>query len=507
LASQSSSAPNVAHSTPATINTDVLVIGGGGAGLAAAIEAATAGRRVILLEKNPQLGGTTAWSVGSVSVTNSPHQQRAGISDSTQAHFEDLEIFCGAMANRDNRALRRLLVDNITDTFNWLCGMGLVFTGPMPEPPHRVPRMHNVLPNSRAYPDRMGRRARSLGVDIRLDTRVESLRVDGARIIGANARGAEERTFMFSAQSVVLAAGDYSASAELLAEYVSADAARLSAVNVTATGDGQRIGRDSGGQIVNADVIRGPAMRFVPPPSRPFIDALPAHPLLAHAMRVGFERLPRALLRPFMMRFLTTALGLSPELLNAGAILVNEHGMRFGDELDHPAQAMARQPHGRAYVVFDGAIASRFNEWPNFVSTAPGVAYAYLDDYRRTRADICHVADTLDALADQAGLDPVALRRTVHHYNADREARGSRPALDTPAFHVLGPVQAYVVFTDGGLMVNERLQVLDSNNAPITGLYAAGSNGQGGVILEGHGHHLGWAFVSGRIAGRNAALA
>ena len=42
--------------------------------------------------------------------------------------------------------------------------------------------------------------------------------------------------------------------------------------------------------------------------------------------------------------------------------------------------------------------------------------------------------------------------------------------------------------------------------AVIPGLYAAGSTGQGGLLLEGHGHHLGWAFISGRIAGRNAAF-
>jgi FAD binding domain len=58
----------------------------------------------------------------------------------------------------------------------------------------------------------------------------------------------------------------------------------------------------------------------------------------------------------------------------------------------------------------------------------------------------------------------------------------------------------------GGLRVNERLQVLSKAGEPIEGLYAAGSVGQGGVLLEGHGHHLGWAFTSGRLAGRHAAL-
>ena len=54
--------------------TDVIVVGGGGSGLAAAIEAASVGRRVILLEKAPKLGGTTAWSIGSISASATPHQ-------------------------------------------------------------------------------------------------------------------------------------------------------------------------------------------------------------------------------------------------------------------------------------------------------------------------------------------------------------------------------------------------------------------------------------------------
>ena len=61
------------------------------------------------------------------------------------------------------------------------------------------------------------------------------------------------------------------------------------------------------------------------------------------------------------------------------------------------------------------------------------------------------------------------------------------------------------MLTDGGLAVNERLQVLGQNDVPIPGLYAAGSVGQGGLILKGHGHHIGWAFTSGRLVGKTAA--
>lgn len=65
---------------------DVIVIGGGGAGLAAAIAARGAGRSVLLLEKNPALGGSTAWSIGSISAAATPHQWRAGIQDCPADH-------------------------------------------------------------------------------------------------------------------------------------------------------------------------------------------------------------------------------------------------------------------------------------------------------------------------------------------------------------------------------------------------------------------------------------
>ena len=68
------------------MQTDVVVIGGGGSGLAAAVSAAENGAGVVLLEKNPALGGTTAWSVGSISATRTPHQRREGIVDTPQAH-------------------------------------------------------------------------------------------------------------------------------------------------------------------------------------------------------------------------------------------------------------------------------------------------------------------------------------------------------------------------------------------------------------------------------------
>jgi succinate dehydrogenase/fumarate reductase flavoprotein subunit len=183
---------------------------------------------------------------------------------------------------------------------------------------------------------------------------------------------------------------------------------------------------------------------------------------------------------------------------------VNRNGERFTDELGKPNLATAKQPGRLAWIVFDRKLARKFTAWPYFISTAPGVAYAYLDDYRRNRADIYHEADSVEALARSMGVAPEAFVRTIAEYNA--AGRGSRPALDTAPYYALGPVKSYVVFTDGGLKVTERLEVVRADGRIIPGLYAAGAAGQGGLLLEGHGHHLGWAFISGRIAGRNAAF-
>ncbi len=68
---------------------DVVVIGGGGSGLAAAIEATTLGRHVIVLEKNPAIGGSTIRSIGSIAASCTPHQIRKGIQDNPDDHFED----------------------------------------------------------------------------------------------------------------------------------------------------------------------------------------------------------------------------------------------------------------------------------------------------------------------------------------------------------------------------------------------------------------------------------
>jgi fumarate reductase flavoprotein subunit len=185
---------------------DVVVVGGGGAGLAAAIEARAAGASTLLLEKNGNLGGSTAWSIGSITATGTPHQRRRGITDIPADHWADMPGFAGELASRDNDELRRILCDEVPAAFQWLLDSGIRFMGPMPESPHRRPRMHNVLPNSRSYIYHLERRARRAGVDIRSGVRVAKIRFQDGRVAGVDAQNGQG----FAARGgVVLAAGDF----------------------------------------------------------------------------------------------------------------------------------------------------------------------------------------------------------------------------------------------------------------------------------------------------------
>ncbi len=499
--------------------TDVIVVGGGGAALAAASAARSAGADVILLEKNPQLGGSTAWSVGSVTATQTPHQHKAGIlGDNPQHHLEDLRLFSRALRleHRDNFELGRLLCEYSPAMFDWLLSTGLEFVGPFPEPPHRVPRMHNVLPNSRAFPWLLGRHCRKQGVDIRLNTEVLQLIMDKAKgdhAHGVLARAADGSCNEYIARKgVVLAAGDYSGGRELKARFSSELIANVDAVNATNTGDGIRMGLENGGTVINGDYIRGPILRFVPPMHTTFEKSLPPLPAITKLLHWGFDHLPKRILRPVLMNYLTTALAPENSLYEHGAILVDRDGLRFGDERDQPARNAALRPDGMAWMIFDSTVADQYQQWPHFVSTAPSIGYAYLEDYRRTRRDIFHCAATPGELAASMKLPRTAFEKTLADYNAnaaasDAPVRGDRPAIVKPPFYALGPAKAYIIFTNGGLKVTLNLEVVGKNEQIIPGLYAAGANGQSGMLLEGHGHHLGWAFVSGLIAGKNAAQA
>lgn len=493
-----------------TITTDVLVIGGGGSGLTAAISAATSGATALVLEKADKAGGSTGMSVGSFTAANTAYQYRAGVNDSIDLFIEDMKVANGADEARENTALRRVLAENAGPTLEWLSSIGVQFLGPTPEPPYEKPRMHNILPNSGAYVTALLREARKRGVRVVTGARVDQLlRNVGGEVIGARAGGVD----YIGRRAVVLATGDYSAATDLKAAFVGEDAARVPAVNRNNTGDGFRLGSDVGGVMLQMDRLYE-GLRFPPGKFPDPIKLLPSHPLVSRVVRLVAERLPKNLLAIMLRGALTSWVGPNNTMYAAGAILVNEHGRRLANEDSDKSLARGvAADSNKGYMVFDEALARRFSAWPNPVSTFPGVAYAYVQDYKRYRPDMFHSGATIDEVAQKAGIDPQGLADTVermreyHATGVDPEFGRTRfgGGIGEGPYYVLGPMQSYITLADGGLAVDTTLRVTTPAGDIVPGLFAAGSTGQGGLQLLNHGLHIGWAMVSGRIAGRHAA--
>ena len=182
-------------------NWDVIVVGAGGSGLAAALSAAEHGGQVLVLEKRPQPGGTTGIAVGSFTAAGTTLQQQAGVEDHFQHHVEDVAQFAEPnIESRNNHALRSYFLSHAAETFHWLQSLGLSFVGPHPEPPNRVPRMHNVIPGAKAYIAAFQLALQKTGTQQIYGAAVHKLIQEGDRVIGveveinATPSGAREKT-------------------------------------------------------------------------------------------------------------------------------------------------------------------------------------------------------------------------------------------------------------------------------------------------------------------------
>lgn len=493
---------------------DVLVVGGGGAGLAAAVSAAEEGATVLLCEKAPRLGGTTSLAVGSVTACGTSLQEQAEVRDRWQDQFEDMGKFAGPFEPRANHALRELLCTRGGETLEWLRSLGVEFFGPSPEPPHRVPRMHNARPNAWGLVLALQCRAASLGVKVLFSCRVNRLCTDaGGRVEGVEAARGGRNLRLRARRSVVLASGDYSSSRDLKRRFLGDRAAGLSGYNPYNEGDGHLMGQEAGGRLVNMDVYRGPGVRFVPLPENRWHGWLPRSPGQLRRLSLAYRFSPRPWREAAVRRLLTTRGSPSAALWKEGALWVNRRGERFANELAGAEWEIPRQEGGTAFLVFDRRVAEQFECWPHFISTVPEIAYAYVSDYLRRYPDVARSGATLEEAGRLAGVDPAGLARTGARYNGfvnrgRDEDFGRSPlgaGLREPPFYVFGPARSTVNVTKGGLAVTPEGRVLKEGGGVVEGLFAAGSVGQGGLLLMGHGLQIGWALTSGRVAGRGAA--
>jgi len=472
---------------------DVIVVGGGGSGLAAAAAAGQAGAKVLVLEKQPTLGGTTWLAVGSISAAGTRLQKRAGIQDDPQGFIEDMAAFTADLLPRDNPDLRAMLAREAGKTVDWLEDLGVAFAGPYAEPPHRVLRMHNTVPGPRLIVDRLERAARISGAVIQTGATTQELLQDSnCRVYGVTylVDGQEQRAI--ARGGVILASGDFSGNDAMRRAYLASGAARAVPLNPNNRGDGFSLVQPLKAALCNMDAIFGPQLRFRRASRLGLNERMPSWPWLARAAAIFFMHAPKWMLKPLVRSLMIANMSPSERLFEAGAVLVASTGQLL--DSSRPAQSVAHTVDRTGYIVMSAQIAKQFSSLPNYISTAPGIAYAFFNDYARGRPDLLHSAENANSLAVALGMDELSLGSAL------------RGVAKTPLV-ALGPVQAMLTTTEGALSVDEKCQVLDINNTVLAGLYAVGCMGQGGMLLRGHGLHLAWAFTSGRIAGNLAAHA
>ena len=466
---------------------DIIVIGAGGAGLAAAVSGSAAGAQVVVLEKSHEMGGTTQWAVGSISGACTRLQKIHGIVDSIKDFQEDMDLFTADLLPKDNFELRSLLAQEAGITIDWLESMGIIFAGPYPEKPHRVPRMHNTIPGPSFILKTLLDKAIKSGVKFLYSVKTQRLILgEEGRVVGVEYLKLGKLYQLRARRAVILATGDFSGDELMRRTYLSKAAANAIPICPQNTGEGHLMAQALGASLCNMDIIFGPQMRFPRSPNISFLETIPNWSILARLGRFLLRYLPPFALKPLVAPLMVSNMSPSEKLFQQGAVLLDADGDLLNT--DTPAFSMAMSPSKKAYIIFGQATAKLFNTFPNYVSTAPGIAYAYVDDYLAARPDVAKAYDNVSEVAQALNIG---------------EQKLSASLKDLPAgkIVVLGPIYPMLTTTEGGVSVDTQCRVLGMDKSPIKGLYAVGCVGQGGMVLRGHGLHLAWVFTSGRIAG------
>ena len=456
------------------VDADLLVIGSGAAGLSAAYWAACAGvRNILVLEKEPLIGGSSTIAEGVFSVSDTAFQRSRNVADSDALFFEDM-LRQGNY--RNDPRLVRLYIAASKKVFDWFLAQGVRPASLLLSSGMSAPRAHGF--NSTALVQTLRLQGQKLGVRIATGTRAVRLLSDGSRVHGAAVVGPGHETGKIHAAGVVLATGGFARNRRMLTRFAPSlkHAAVISGIG--STGDGITMATALGAQLLDTEYIKA---------------------------SYGFRLNP-------------ASIGDFTSIYYEGAVIVNQYGRRFVDESSSYktlGEKALEQPEGKSYIIFDDKM------------RLSAMAHRPIDRQlwsvydRGEPADYVYWGESVEAAAKKAGLSPLVVRSTVDEYNRCIEsglpdafgrttlsAGYGRPIpLKTAPFFIMPSVPA-IMGTYCGLRVNERMQVLGPDERPIAGLFAAGEV-TGGLHGENYitGTGLGKALTFGMLAGQSAAAA
>ena len=445
---------------------DVVVIGAGGAGFSAAIEAKNAGANVVLLEKMPAVGGNSLISGAEMNAAKNWVQPKLGINDdSPELHAED--TYKGGDMKGDMNVIK-VMTHNALDAAKWCrdyLGVrfeddNLFFFGGHSRKRALIPVGHTGT----EFITKFQAKADELGIPVITNMKAEELIKDkSGRVVGVKAtmNGA---SYTFNAKGgVVLATGGFGANPEMVKKYNPKIDERFKTTDAPGTtGEALYMAERAGAQLVNMGYIQ----------TYPICD--PISGVIELIADARFD----------------------------GAIMLNQEGKRFVEELqrrDVLSEAILKQTGGYCWVLWNDKIGSISNT----VKEHPTEYEAF------TKQGIMATCDDLKCVADFTKIPFDSLKGTVNRVSSmtgkgndkDFNHRSGLVDMTQGKYYVIKAVPS-VHHTMGGVRINEKAQALTAEGKAIPGLWAAGE-----VTGVTHGtNRLGGnaytdIIVFGRIAG------
>jgi predicted oxidoreductase len=469
---------------------DVLVVGAGVAGLSAAVRAAEAGARVLVLEREPQVGGASSMSGAACCIVDTPLQQAQGIADSVDVALADWAAMGGPTA--DLRWARRYLRDSRRQVYDFCEELGIRWESLAQPEGNSVPRWHVPTGWGRGIVDALLVRASAAGVRVVCDAGVTGLlRGDDGAVRGVTATVAGH-ALRYEAGAVVVCAGGFAGSHTMVLDLAPALAALprvLSGSSATSVGLGHDLLASAGATFSNLDHI------WVYPNGTPD----PADPTGQRGLGVrGAD----------------------------GDIWLNREGRRFHDETlrggHSGTRALLAQPGQTAWSVFTAAEMPKVLLIDNeYWATPAGPRPAAMSEFWEHSAYVRR-GDTPAELASAIGLPQAAVAQAFADFNRAIDAglavepQYGRSLAGVPRLQ--GPGLVAIQFFPmaqknfGGVRTDLDCRVLDERDEPIEGLFAAGEvAGMAGGSINGRaaleGTMFGPCMYSGSLAGTAAAHA